>query len=197
MKVEIDSSTGYLDFVANLHKTMQEQNLILIYQGEVNQDITKVFTSMAERNMEMNEESRKTSRQVYHVMIELLQNICKHTDGPTTDSMSDIGSSKEGIFIVANDDDNYYITSGNVTDSSNIPKVAKMIDQFNVMSKEEIKQEYVKLIKASKLSEKGGAGLGLIDIIKKTGNKIDYYHMDDKEGYSFLVQRSTVTRTSD
>jgi len=47
---------------------------------------------------------------------------------------------------------------------------------------------YKKQLREGKISGKGGAGLGLIDITRKTGNPLDYmfFPADDKNKYFVL-----------
>jgi len=182
---------GYMEFVMSTYDAMVRKNIMLIYKGEVNQGITKLFTTIAEENMEKAEEAMVTNKRVYHVMVELLQNIYRHSDSSGDEYLK----KKEGIFLVAKDMENYYVTSGNLIHSDNVSDMLNMIDEFNGLSEEEIRVRYKELIVSSRISEKGGAGLGFIDIIKKTGNPIDYYVSEDENGYSFFVQRVTINRS--
>jgi hypothetical protein len=69
-----------------------------------------------------------------------------------------------------------------------------MIDHINSLDKEEIKALYKKKIKASRLGETGGAGLGFIDLVKKTGNQLQYgFQKLDEENYFFIL-KTLVTR---
>ena len=43
------------------------------------------------------------------------------------------------------------------------------------------------------LSSKGGAGLGLIDIAKKTGNKFEYHFLPIDDNFSFFILISKVS----
>ena len=120
-----------------------------------------------------------------------LQNICKHAD--EKEFIEDVGRGK-GILMVGNDHDQYSVTTGNVIANESINGLAEMLDRINAMSPEEIKATYKQMIRDARLSEKGGAGLGFIDMVKKTGNPIDYmvHPINDKK--SFLVIISKVDR---
>jgi hypothetical protein len=48
---------------------------------------------------------------------------------------------------------------------------------------------YKKQIKEGKLSPKGGAGLGLIDIARKTGETLNYHFLQlDDNNYFFILE---------
>jgi len=48
------------------------------------------------------------------------------------------------------------------------------LDQINNMNPEELRDQYKELINKSAFSEKGGAGLGLLVIARKSSNKFEY-----------------------
>jgi len=74
------NNAEFMDFVYSVHENMVSNDIMLIYEGEVNQDITKTFTSMTQKNLEEGETSLPIKKRVYHVMVECLQNIGKHSD---------------------------------------------------------------------------------------------------------------------
>lgn len=188
--------TNYMDFVMDFHKSMKKHKLILAYEGEVTQDVTKAFTALAERNMEKEATDGRVAKKVYHVMVECLQNIAKHADDVSENSSNNLkeGLVKNGIFVVGRDEEGYYITSGNPIEATNVPALKEMIDHVNSLDQDEIKALYKEKIKASRLSETGGAGLGFIDMVKKTKNKLAYAFKEQEDGNFFFLLRSKVTR---
>jgi len=55
---------------------------------------------------------------------------------------------------------------------------------------------YKQQIKEGKLSEKGGAGLGFIDIAKKSGNKIEYQFKELTDDRFFFIVITTISRNN-
>lgn len=185
----------YMDFITDFHSSMRKHNLILVYEGEVTQEVTKAFTALAERNLE-SEDDGKVAKKVYHVMVECLQNIAKHADDGSAASSNDLkkGLVKNGIFVVGRDEDTYFITSGNPIEKENVPALKEMLDHINSLDSDGIKTLYKEKIKASRLSATGGAGLGFIDMVKKTKNKLVYSFKETGDGNYFFLLRSKVTR---
>ena len=54
--------------------------------------------------------------------------------------------------------------------------------------------QYKKRIKESRISDNGGAGLGLIDIVKKTKNQIEFDVKPMADNTSFVILMSKVNR---
>lgn len=183
--------TSFLEFVYSFYKTMEDHEINLIYEGEVTHQITKAFTSLTETNMEKDEESNSTMKKVFHVMVECLQNISKHA-AFLEDSLTN--REGRGIFMVSKGEHEYSITTGNVLENGKIAEIIKTLDLINELDKDGLKKLYKYQIKEGRLSNKGGAGLGFIDIAKKTGQKINYNFLNINEDYSFFVLTSKILR---
>jgi hypothetical protein len=184
-------SKGFLEFVYEFYKTMKAHEISLVYEGEITHQITKAFTSLAESNMAKEEESGTVQRKVFHVMVECLQNISKHADDFAD---NDFLYSGRGIFMVSKGESEYSVTTGNAVDNGKIQDMTEMLEKINALDKDELNELYKKQIKEGRLSEKGGAGLGFIDIKRKTGRALDYHFLPINENISFFLLTSSITR---
>ncbi len=182
---------GFLEFVYEFYKSMKAHEITLVYEGEITHQITKAFTSLTESNMAKEEESGSVQRKVFHVMVECLQNISKHAD---EFSSNDYLFAGRGIFLVSKGDNEYSVTTGNAVDNSRINELKEMLENINSLDKEGLNQLYKKQMKEGRLSEKGGAGLGFIDIKRKTGKKLEYHFLPIATDTSFFLLTSTISR---
>ncbi len=183
---------GFLEFVYDFYKSMKANEISLVYEGEITHQITKAFTSLAESNMAKEEEDGTVQKKVFHVMVECLQNISKHAEDH--DSYQEYTYAGRGIFLVSKGENEYNITTGNILENEKIPELKKMLEKVNQLDKEGLKELYKKQIKEGRLSDKGGAGLGFIDIKRKTGRQLLYHFLPVSEDTSFFLLTSTITR---
>jgi hypothetical protein len=181
----------FFDFVYDTYKQMKYNDINLVYEGEITHEITKAFTSLAEKKLENEQESSSVQRKVFHVMVECLQNISKHAD---VDGHSPY--SKRGIFMINEASDSYSIITGNVVENERINALKSLLDNINSKSKDELKTMYKNQMREGALSEKQGAGLGFIDIARKTGEKLEYHFIQIDEKYSFFILTNKVPRKS-
>ncbi|MBE9467181.1 MAG: hypothetical protein IMY72_02530 [Bacteroidetes bacterium] len=189
-----DNKTDIKDFLAfaySFYKTVKEYKINLVYEGEITHQIIKAFTSLTETNMEIDEEPTSIQKKVFHVMVESLQNISKHSDHLDTENQRKEG---RGVFILGKNNDTYRITTGNVISRSNVESIRNQLTKINNLDKEGLKLFYKKQIKEGRLTQKGGAGLGFIDIAKKTGNKLNFNFLSLNDDYSFFVLTSTISK---
>ncbi|MDD2564407.1 MAG: SiaB family protein kinase [Salinivirgaceae bacterium] len=187
---DMSANINFIKTVLSLHDEMVSNGFSLVYEGVFSHDIMKMFTSMTENNMDKQNEDKSVRRKVFHVMVECLQNMTKHSDD--YDFNDRIGN---GLFIVGKKEGFWNIITANKIHKSKIEDLRQSIETINSLSQEGLKDMDKKQIKEGSLSEKGGAGLGLIDIARKTGRKLDYQFLplDDKENYFFLLKVKIAT----
>jgi len=80
----------------------------------------------------------------------------------------------------------YKIITGNFVLTDNVEKLEEKIKRINRSSHEEIKELYKFILNHQRISSKGGGGLGLVDIVRKTGNKLEYNFREYDEKYTFF-----------
>jgi len=183
---------GFLDFVYDFYSSMRAHEIKLVYEGKVTHQITKAFIALAEAQMEEDEEALRVQRTVFHVMVESLQNISRHADEYET---GETVYSGKGIFMVSNTEDSYCITTGNAINNEKISGLKEMLIQINGLDDQNLKTLYMKQMKEGRLSEKGGAGLGFIDIRRKTGEQLDYHFLPISDSVSFFLLTTLIPRT--
>jgi len=186
-----DPNKGFLDFVYDFYTGMKEHEITLAYEGEINHQIMKTFTSMAEGNMSKAEESEALQKKVYHVMVECLQNISKHAVHPEDEEDLEYN---RGIFLISRNNHVYNVTTGNVIKVDRISYLEELLSHINSLSKKQLDELYKKQLKEGHLSEKGGAGLGFIDIRRKTGSDLEYQFLPLSKTHSFFLFTSTIPR---
>ena len=170
---------------STLSSEMASSGFPLIYKGEMNHQIMRSFAFMA--NRKISEKNLKTSirKRVFHIMIECLQNITKHSDD-FDEKDRQIGN---GLFIVGQNKESFYVVTGNLVQNDKVKQLEERLIQINKCDPKELKQIFLKQMMEGSLNERGGAGLGLIDIARKSGKKLFYHFVpyDNHRQYFLLA----------
>lgn len=170
------------------HEEMIENGISLVYMGEFNQLITRMFTTMAEDDMERNNAKPKVRKRFYHIMVETLQNMSKHSD-----HIGDGSGAGNGLFMVGKKEPNYFVITSNKILNHRVEEIKDMIDELNDADADKLKEMYMRQIKEGSISDKGGAGLGLIDIRRKMGNKFQYQFVPIDDNYTLFLLKTAVS----
>ena len=168
-------------FLYNWLKECEKEHIILCFQGDFNQDLVNAILILAERGPEVQNSSTVVRGRVFSVLVECMQNIRKYA---SPSSSSDL---KPGIVIVCIDKDGYLLKTGNFVENNNIPDLKQRLDKVISLSKDELKDLHKKVLGETKLSEKSGAGLGLISIGRKSdGMGYLFKKIDDRTSFYAL-----------
>jgi hypothetical protein len=163
---EVDDRGGAeesIRFTKEFDKTVKESDILMIYKGDFGKDSIMPIIQIIEERIKADEDS--TNKAFFLILVELLQNVSRHS----LDTVQ-----RDGIFSISNDISGYSIAVGNVVDDATKDELIKKIDELNAMEIDELKQLYKKTLRDGSFSEKGGAGLGLIEIARKSRDKLSY-----------------------
>lgn len=169
---------------STLSSEMATSGFPLIYKGEMNHQIMRSFAFMANRKIIEKNLPTSTRKRVFHVMIECLQNVTKHSDDFDKKDKQ-VGN---GLFIVGQNKDSFYVVTGNLVENDKIKPLEDRLVKINQADAQELKEIFLKQMMEGKLNERGGAGLGLIDIARKSGRKLFYHFVPfDNHRHYFLL----------
>ena len=177
-----------MTFVFELQQLMKANDVILVYEGYFSQEITKSVLLMTERKFDAEQLDSNVKKKIFNVMVEVLQNICKHQFVEEHEYLD-----TPAIFMIGTVGDDYLIISGNPLLSKNVDGIRERIDRVNKEDKDGLKAMYKAARLASQISEVGGAGLGFIDMARKSGNQIEYRFDTINEHVSYFTLLSKVS----
>ena len=171
--------------VENYFSEKPDGNIILFYKGNVDSDvINQILDEVENKLVALNDQSR-LRKKVYNVLVESLQNLYHHVDRVPSD-FEDQSAERFGILALRRVDGGYRIITGNFVQVDNVEKLEEKIKRINRSSREEIKELYKFILNHQRISAKGGGGLGLVDIARKTGNKLQYSFRKYDDAYAFF-----------
>ena len=160
-------------------------DVLMAFKGSITSELISNVLEVVESRMDEYSESSKIRKKVYNVLVESLQNLYHHIEVLPKEMLKDFDD-KFGILVVSREDNRYKISTGNFIGHDKVDVLRNKIDKINSMSKEELKDMYKFILNHQRLSEKGGGGLGLVDIARKTGKKIAYRFDDYNNTHSFF-----------
>ncbi len=172
--------------INDYYSKLNSGDVLLAYKGSITSDLISNVLEVVEAKLDDLSEQAKIRKKVYNVLVESLQNLFHHND-ELPDKQYDSFDPKFGVLVVTRVENNVYrISTGNFINSSKIKFLKDKIDKINSLSEEELKDMYKFILNHQKLSAKGGGGLGLVDIARKTGNKLEYTFDNYNNEYYFF-----------
>lgn len=176
------------------YKNMQLNNIIFVYQGEVTADLVSSILHMMENKLDGDGEDKRVKKKVFNVMVECLQNVYHHLDSLQVSNVEGEINDRTALLMIGKEEKDYYVITGNHIYNSRIDFIRQRLEKVNNSDKEELKQLYQSILNEGELSEKGTAGLGMIDIARKSGQKLGYDFHPVNEKYSFFSLEAKIAR---
>ncbi len=178
-------------FLYDLIETTNKDDLNYIYRGEFSNDISHFILSLAEKNIGRSGIKSRVKKRVFHIMVESIQNITRHQDAPETHP------ELRAIFTIQKNEGLYFVTTGNIIENDKIEDLQQKLNKVNSLDKDELTKFYREILSDGKISEKGGAGLGLIEIARKAGNKLFYDFNKINDEFSFFYMHTYINTRPD
>ncbi|MBN2214972.1 MAG: SiaB family protein kinase [Bacteroidales bacterium] len=164
---------------------LSKGDVVLAYKGSITSDLINDVLEAVEKKLDEVNEEGKTRKKLYNVLVESLQNLYHHIE-ETHEGIEEELDPKFGVLVIAREDGEYKVITGNFVNSSKIKFLKEKIDKINSLNKDELKDMYKFILNHQKLSAKGGGGLGLVDIARKTGTKLVYSFYNYNDNYYFF-----------
>ena len=172
--------------IYEIYQTLRNDNLTFIYHGEFSENLTVKLIDLSQYNIDNILDQSKLKRRVAFLIAESFQNIIKHhEDRPIiTTGYTNI----YGIFLIKNVGKTYYIASANLMSNEQIEELKSKLSDVNSLDEKQLKQLYLNILSTGENSGKSQAGLGLIEMARKSGQKLEYdfESVNDKLSFFYL-----------
>ena len=169
--------------IYDFYDKMERNHILLSFKGDITSELLTSILQIMESKLENLQEEPKVKKKVYNVLVECLQNLYHHADHvPVSFEMQN--PEKYGVILMEKMDDGYKITTCNFISNIRVEELKEKINKINESSSDEIKELYKEILNHQEITEKGLGGLGLVDIARKTGNKLDYIFKKYDETFS-------------
>ena len=185
MVTGLQTKVQMLDIYDLYHK-MENSKIMLSFKGEITSELMTSILQIMESRMENMREEPKVKKKVYNVLVECLQNLYHHVDEVDEKIPLNGNDKSSAIFMIGLDRNGYSIMTGNYIMNDNIPAFEELLEKINSMEGSELKMLYRNILSNDEVSDKGGGGLGMIDIARKTGQRLDFEFTQVTEDYSFF-----------
>jgi hypothetical protein len=168
----------------NLDNDMSAPSILITYRGGVTAEVVDSLLTLVLHRLENIEDNINVRKRVYSVLMECSQNLTLHA---TRSGAAEKDTSNAYLSLESNQT-GYDITSANLVENERLKNLINNLDNINHQkTPDDLKKLYNQIITNDKYSEKGGGGLGLIDVARKSSGKLNYSYNMVNDEYSFFT----------
>ncbi len=160
--------------------------LILAFNGDFNQDII-VSLGEAVRSEVSATSNASLAKRAFTVFVEMAQNVLHYS---LERGMAGQG---KGRFLLLQASDGFHLITCNLIDPAQMDYLKRRVGEINRMGSGELKSSYLSKRRQRVPETNGGAGLGLMDIARRSGKPLGIGFLAEGEGKLRFYLRTIVS----
>jgi len=180
----------------DFYQKVKTKKILYFYCGPIAHSSIEAASYTLRKHLEFEEAGNSTTQAVFSIFIEQAQNILNYS----AEKLGDQEDNQEnelriGVVVIGNEGDGgYFIYCGNRIYTKDIAQLKSKIEAVRNLSKEELKALYKETRRKEPEPGSKGAGLGLIEIARKSSRPLEYNFSTINKSFSFFSIRVVVER---
>ncbi len=160
----------------------------MYYKGDITDTAISLIIEQMEASLDQKQAPVRVRKKIIYMIIECLQNIYNYfKDKPYQKMVND-----ESCLDIKVDAYSYTINVSNYVTDEGSQNIIKKIEHINSLTSEQLHELYLSVLASQQVSPSGGAGLGLIDIARKSGTKLSYLLAPNANGDVYFTLQISI-----
>jgi hypothetical protein len=174
-----------LNTVDQYNKLKESDKLLFGYKGFIDETLISNLMTIVENKLGMVEYNSRLKKKIFNILVEVVQNVYHSSEENTR-----VSQVLRNVYIhLVKRNDGYEVLSGNYIRNEQIDKLKDTIEEVNKMDENSLRESYRDRLDKGAISDNGRAGLGIMDMVRKSGNRLDYDFINfDKEFSLFSLK---------
>lgn len=170
----------------NFRHLLVENDIVLSFEGKMSQGVLVALVETLKERLavDTNDATQQMIRKIYGVFVELAQNIQNHSEEYVMIEQNRVGV---GIIVIREDETKFVLTSGNKITNESAEKLVAYCEYVNALDEEQLKKLYKEKLRTARQQNVIGAGIGLVDILRKSNQPIIYSSQMIDEHHQFFT----------
>lgn len=160
-----------------------ETDVVYTFSGIVTYNLLTTSSTALRTDLEKLNGTSTKLRNLYAVITEMFQNIMNYSSKTKFIDGKDIGI---GTCVVRLRDDGYIVLMGNQIFKKDEIILKDKLDKIRSLDKDGIKAYYKDVRRSGRDMHSQGAGLGFLEIAKKSVDKLEYHFTNINDDYSYF-----------
>lgn len=173
----------------SIREQFNKEQILLCFNGPITRSLIEEIGNALKNYLQANEAEPSAAMDVFGTYIEMTQNIRHYASSKGYNEIE--GSA---TIVVARQDDNHYaILAGNLVERADGLALSQRVAELAAMDKSELKSAYKQQLRKPRDKDAvTGAGLGLLDIARKSARPLAANLVDTDDGKTLFSLLATV-----
>lgn len=172
---------------------LEASEAIFMFEGTTSPELHDAVLKTIEDRLVALQEPLKLQRRVLNLMVECLHNLYHHAQ-PADNREYASGTRPAIFFCIGRADNAYYISTGNYVSGRTADRLGTRFEKLNAMDCDALRNEYREVLASAYRPKRGGGGLGFIEMIRRSGNRLQYSFSPTAHNHYFFTLQLNVAR---
>lgn len=156
--------------VKALYQAFAGDRLTFLYSGEFHDEHTARLIALGEEYLEREGAEKSVRSKLGFIMVEAYQNIVRHR---TTINSAAQGAGRS-MFMLRSNGAQHEVTAINPLEEGAVGALTANLERLRSLDLQQMKQVFLRGLQSEERTERGGAGLGLIEMARRSGHALRY-----------------------
>lgn len=179
----------------NFHQSLTHKGLIFSFFGYVSEGILFALGEALKQKMAVDEHDKNTTKKVFSVFVEQVQNIIRYSADRVTTSESEDADPVElsaGVIAVGDDNGKFFVVCGNIVQAEECDRLRGRLAHLASLDKTELKKYYREKLMEGPDEGSKGATIGLIEIARRSSEPVESDFLELPDGNNFFCLKAFI-----
>ncbi len=174
----------------SLRERLGEAGALIAFSGSFSHSLIEELGLAVRKYLESESVQRTAMMDVFSVYVEASQNVRNYTALKLKEAELSISASS--IIVIAKRDEHYEVNAGNMVEHEDVADLRARLEELRALDKAGLKVLYKEQLRKDRSPDSHGAGLGLIDMARRSSAPLEFEFSPVSERYSFFSLRVIV-----
>lgn len=156
--------------VQALYQSFAGDRLTFLYSGKFHDEHTARLITLGEEYLEREGTDKNVKSKLGFIMVEAYQNIVRHR----TSIKGGIQGEGRSMFLLRSTSAQHEVTAINAVSEKTVDPLTTSLEKLRALDLQQMKQVFLRGLQSEERTERGGAGLGLIEMARRSGHPLRY-----------------------
>ncbi|MBF0178428.1 MAG: hypothetical protein HQM03_00215 [Magnetococcales bacterium] len=169
-----------------IRKLLEEENVLFCYSGPMNEALLPGLGQLVKQKIAVETDHPGTVQNVFSILVEQIQNVIRYAEDRDTQALG------QGTLTVGRDGEGFFVTCGNRVEIGQANRLREKLASIRAMDREELKAMYRQILKGEVPEGSKGAGVGFVDIARRSSQPIEFDFIPIDSNYSYFALKAVI-----
>jgi Family of unknown function (DUF6272) len=173
----------------DIRVALRRKGIIFAYCGYVTESVLSGLGEALKQKLTIEDTSAKTMRSVFAVFVEQMQNIIRYSEERLPPDAED--AMRYGLLTIAQDGGDYVVYRGNMIRADDVERMRQSLAEIMTLDKGALRTRYKEQLRSDQVLRRG-AGIGLIEIARRSSKPLEFDFVEIDERTAFFALKASI-----